>query len=387
MGTEDKAAGVEISGFVAPGFDAVRNCFISNFERDDHYKEIGAGFSVYLSGECVVDLYGGFADKARTRPWRADTTANIWSATKGLAAIAVAVLVDRGLIDYGEKVGTYWPEYACKGKEDTTVSQVLSHQAGLPGFVGPITLEEFCNWPTVVSRLQSQEPMWDPGTKNSYHAMTFGFLAGEIIRRASGMGIGDFVRETVAIPLDADFYIGLPESEEPRVAEMVPSPLELELDMTGVPPEALASITNPTMEPGLANRRLWRAAEIPAGNGQATARSLSRVYGAIANKGVLDGRRLLGESAISEMNTVQTERVDISLGVAPFWRNGVSGNINNMYGPGENTFGHSGWGGAVGCADPDREIGIGYVVNQMGNEALGDERSVALINTLYDCLG
>ena len=379
--------GVEVSGFAAPGFDAVRDCFISNFERKDHYREIGAGFSVYLAGECVVDLYGGFANKARTRLWQADTTANIWSATKGLTAIAVAVLVDRGLIDYGEKVGTYWPEFACRGKEDTTVSELLSHQAGLPGFVEPITLEEFCHWPTVVSRLASQEPMWAPGTRNSYHAMTFGFLAGEVVRRASGKGIGEVLQEAVAKPLDADVFIGLPESEEPRVAEMIPSPLELELDMTDLPPEALASITNPTMEPGLPNRRLWRAAEIPAGNGQATARGLSKVYGAIANKGELDGCRLLSESAIAKMNTVQTDRVDISIGVAPYWRNGVSGNINNMYGPGENAFGHSGWGGAVGCADPDGEIGIGYVVNQMGNEALGDERSVGLIKAFYDCLG
>lgn len=379
--------GVEISGFVSPGFEAVRECFITNFNRDDHYREVGAGFCVYLSGECVVDLCGGFANEARTRPWQEDTTANIWSATKGLTAIAVAVLVDRGLIDYGERVGTYWPEFACKGKEHTTVSQVLSHQAGLPGFVEPITLEEFYDWPTVVSRLESQEPMWEPGTKNSYHAMTFGFLAGEIIRRASGKGIGAFLQEAVAEPLGADVYIGLPESEEPRVAEMVPSPLELELDMSEMPPEALASVTNPTMEPGLPNNRLWRAAEIPAGNGQATARGLSKVYGAIANKGELDGCRLLSESAIAAMNTVQTDRVDISIGVAPYWRNGHSGNINHMYGPGENAFGHSGWGGAVGCADPDREIGIGYVVNQMGNEALGDERSVALIHTLYDCLG
>ncbi len=231
--------GAEISGFVAPGFEAVRECFISNFDRDDHYREVGAGFSVYLSGECVVDLYGGFADKARTRPWRENTTANIWSATKGLTAIAAAVLVDRGLIDYSERVGTYWPEFACKGKEDTTVSHVLSHQAGLPGFVEPITLEQFCDWPTVVSRLQSQEPMWEPGTKNSYHAMTFGFLVGEVIRRASGKGIGAFLQEAVAQPLGADVYIGLPESEEPRVAEMVPSPLELELDMTDLAPECV----------------------------------------------------------------------------------------------------------------------------------------------------
>ena len=334
----------------------------------------------------MVDLNGGYADKAKTRPWEASTTANIWSATKGLAAISAAVLVDRGLLDYGEKVGTYWPEYACNGKEDTTVSQVLSHQAGVPGFILPITLEEFCDWQTVISRLEVQAPMWVPGTKNSYHAMTFGFLAGELIRRASGKGIGAFLSEAVAGPLNAEAYIGLPESKEPQVAEMVPSPLELELDMSAAPPEALVSITNPIMEPTLPNTRMWRAAEIPAGNGQATAKGLARIYGAVANHGLLDGHQLMSQQTIEQMTTVQTDRVDIQIGVAPYWRNGLSGNINNMYGPGVNSFGHPGWGGSVGCADPDREIAIGYVVNQMGNEALGDARSVALVNAFYDCL-
>ena len=293
--------------------------------------------------------------------------------------------MDRGLVDYGDLVGKHWPEYACRGKEGTTVAHLLSHQAGLPGFVEPITMEQFYDWDVATERLADQEPMWEPGAKNSYHAMTYGFLAGEIVRRASGRSIGAFVRAELAEALEADVHIGLPASEDARVAPLVPSPLELELDFSDAPPEALASITNPTMMPTLPNDRAWRAAQIPAGNGHATALGLAKVYGVLANSGTFNGRRILRADTIDRLDTVQTDRVDIQLGIAPMWRNGLSGNVDGMYGSAPNAIGHSGWGGSFGSADRESGIAMGYVVNQMGHEALGDPRAVALADAVYRC--
>lgn len=377
----------EIHGRVEPEFEPVRDCFAANFDRSDEYRELGAAFAVFRGGDLVVDLYGGFRDAGRTRPWQPDTLANIWSSTKGITAVAVAILVDRGLVDYGDLVGKHWPEYACRGKEATTVSHLLSHQAGLPGFAEPISMEQFYDWEVVTERLANQAPMWEPGTKNSYHAMTFGFLAGEIVRRASGMSIGTFVRKELTGALDADFHIGLSASEDARVAELVPSPLELELDFSAAPPdpEALASITNPTLVPTLPNDRAWRAAQIPAGNGHATAVGLAKLYAVLANAGSFNGRRILRPETIDKLDRVQTERVDILLGIAPMWRNGLFGNIGGMYGSAPSAIGHSGWGGSFGSADRESAMAMGYVVNQMGHEALGDPRAVTLANTVYRC--
>jgi CubicO group peptidase (beta-lactamase class C family) len=377
---------VEVHGFTARGFERMRALFAANFERDDAYREIGASFAVYRGEELVVDLHAGYRDAARTIPWTADTLVNIWSATKGVTALEVAVLVDRDLLDYAAPVARYWPEYAQGGKEKTTVAQLMSHQAGLPGFEEPTPIEDFYDWEIVTSRLARQTPMWEPGTKNSYHAMTFGFLAGELVRRASGMRVGEFLAREVAGPLKADVFIGLPEREEHRVAPLVPSPAQKPFDRQNMPPEAVIAVTNPDMKPTLPNERAWRKAEIPAGNGHATALGLARLYAMAANGGTFDGVTLMKPVTVKALNTVQTTRPDILLGIAPMWRNGVAGSIMKMFGPNPDTFGHPGWGGSFGCADTDNRIAIGYVLNQMGDHTIGDPRGTALCEALYECL-
>ena len=231
---------VKINGEVAPGFERVADTFAANFERDDGYREIGASFAAYRGDQLVADLWAGSRDQARQVPWTRDTLVNVWSATKGVTALALAVLVGRGQIDYAAPVARYWPEFAANGKEDVTVSQLLSHQAGLPGFVEPTPLTDFYDWATVTDRLARQAPMWRPGEKNAYHAMTFGFLAGELVRRASGKSVGRFLAEDVAGPLKADVYIGLPESEEHRVAPLVASPTQAPFDLAAMPPAVMA---------------------------------------------------------------------------------------------------------------------------------------------------
>ncbi len=375
----------DVSGTVAPGFEAVLDAFAANFQNADPYRDVGASLCVYHRGEQVVDLWGGHRDAARAIDWTPDTLVNVWSTTKGVTAIALATLVDQGLIDYAAPVARYWPEFAQAGKGEITVAQLLSHQAGLPGFVEPTPLIDFYDWETVTSRLAAQPPMWAPGSLNSYHAMTFGFLAGELIRRVSGHSVGDFLRDRIALPLGADLFIGLPESEEPRVAPLIGPLVSAPFD-PAMPPEAIAAVTNPLMEPTLPNDRDWRAAQVPAGNGQATARGLARLYGALAHGGTLDGVRLMGPETIARMTTVQTTRPDLLLGLAPFWSMGLIVNDAGVYGPAKDTFGHSGWGGSFGCANVSADVAIGYTMNQMGPDLNGDPRSTGLCNAVFAAL-
>jgi CubicO group peptidase (beta-lactamase class C family) len=376
---------VTIEGVAAPGFETVRERFAGNFAREDAYQEVGAALAVYRRGERVVDLWAGWRDAGKTDPWTPDTLVNVWSTTKGVTAIAVARLVDQGRLDYEAPVVRYWPEFGAKGKGEVTVSQLLSHQAGLPGFAEPISLTEFYDWETATSRLAAQAPMWPPGTKNSYHAMTYGFLAGELIRRASGRSVGAYLAEEIAAPLGADVYIGLPEALEPRVAPLIAPRIAAPFDAAAMAPEALAAVTNPDMAPILPNERAWRAAEIPAGNGQASARGLARLYAAMANGGSLDGVNLMRRETVEAMIAVQTERVDLLLGVAPRWGRGVTRNPIGLYGPHPETFGHAGWGGSFGCADLGTGIAIGYVLNQMGERVVGDPRSSGLAEAVFAC--
>ena len=375
-----------IGGVAAPGFERVRDQFAANFERDDAYQEFGASLAVYQGEALVVDLWCGWRDARKTMPWTPDTLVNVWSTTKGVTAIAVARLVDQGRLDYAAPVARYWPEFAQNGKAAITVSQLLSHQAGLPGFTEPTPLEDFYNWETVARRLAAQAPLWEPGTKNSYHAMTFGFLAGELIRRASGLGVGQFLAREVAGPLGADIFIGLPEAEERRVSPLIAPRITAPFDLDAMAPEAAAAVTNPLMTPTLPNDRAWRAAEIPAGNGHATARGLARLYAAVANGGSLDGVRLMGPETVEAMIDVQTERVDILLGVPPRWGRGVTRNAIGIYGPEPAAFGHAGWGGSFGCGDTKAKVAIGYVLNQMGDRVVGDPRSTGLCEAVYACL-
>ena len=235
-------ATLQIEGQVAPGFEAARAAFAENFARPGDYQEVGAAFAAYHRGRCVVDLWGGFADRTRTRPWTRDTLINVWSATKGMTAAAVAMLVDRGLIGYGERIASVWPEFAQGGKAEVTLSQLMSHQAGLPGFIEPTSVQDQCDWVACCGKLARQAPVWVPGHATSYHAMTFGWLAGEVVRRVAKKTVGEFLRDEIAGPLAADIFIGLPGRLEPRVAEMVgPKRLADTADLP-LPPEAEAAL-------------------------------------------------------------------------------------------------------------------------------------------------
>ena len=376
-----------VQGHVSPGLEAVRDAFAGNFERTGDYAEVGAALCVYRHGEKIVDLWGGFADAARTRPWTADTLVNVWSTTKAAAAVAVARLVDRGLIAYDQPVAEVWPEFAAAGKGAITIAQVVSHQAGLPGFVEPTTLDDFYDWDRVTARLAAQAPVFEPGTLNSYHAATYGFLAGEIVRRVSGQSLGSLLREEVTGPLGADLFIGLPASEEGRVAELLPADHPAEVPLDRLPLPVRLGLSNPEQDPARCNTRAWRAAELPALNGQASARGVARFCAALAEGGTLDGVQVLSPAVLAAMTAIVADREDLLLGFNPQWGMGVAHNLIGIYGPNPRTFGHSGWGGSFGCADPDAHVAIGYVLNHMGPELVGDPRGKGLADEVFAALG
>jgi CubicO group peptidase (beta-lactamase class C family) len=377
-----------VEGFVAPGFEAVRAAFEGNLETG---LDLGAGVAVYRDGEPVVDLCGGWRDAERTTPYDHETLQLVFSTTKGATAICVGILVDRGLLDYDAKVAEYWPEFAAAGKADITVAQLVSHQAGIPAVDAGLTLQEVLAWDPIVRALEEQAPYWPPGTAFGYHALTYGYLAGELVRRISGKPIGEFFAAEVARPLGIDFWIGLPEQEEPRVAPLVPPPpappeiAELMRAMIG--PDtlggkalSLGGAFGVTANQFTFNRRDVHAAEIPAANGITNARSLARMYSACI--GEIDGVRLLSSEVVERARTTRTSGADKCLGFELSFGLGfmTAGPLTAMLGPG--SFGHFGAGGSIGMARPETGVAVGYVMNTMAGGVVGDPRSTSLVDAV-----
>ena len=383
---------IEIHGTVDEGFGPVADAFRSNFDGN----EKGACTALYVDGQKVVDLWAGVADTATGTPWNDDTLALVFSTTKGAAAICVAMLVEAGKVDYDEPVATYWPEFAAAGKETITVGQVMSHQAGLIFADPPLGRDEILAVTPVVETLAAQAPLWEPGTAHGYHALTYGWLAGEIVRRVDGRTLGTFFAEEIAGPLGIDFWIGLPEEHEERVAPLIGSPppqgeeLELMLKIAGPGTNGGRALT---MDGAFLlaggdmpfNTREVHATEMPAANGITNARSIARLYAATI--GEVDGVRLTGDATVNAMRAEQVHGEDLSLVLPTRFGYGFMLNAEYLplYGPG--SFGHYGAGGSLGFADVDAGIGFGYVMNQMGGGIAGDPRAVNLIESTRTCLG
>lgn len=390
------------SGWTADGFEGVREVFDMNFAEG---LEVGAAFSAYHRGRKVVDLWGGVADSASGRPWEEDTIILVFSTTKGITAICANKLVQDGRLDASAPVAQYWPEFAKNGKEDITIEYLLSHQAGLAWIDGEMTAEEALSWEPVIEALENQHPSWVPGSQHGYHATTFGWLVGEVIRRVTGRSVGTYFRDEIADPLGLDTWIGLPESQEPRAAtliSMLPEGISVEaLAAPGDDPvlQMIAMFLGPeTMlgrslyAPGGAlldqdiwNTRAMRAAEVPAANGMTDARSLARLYASCI--GEVDGVRVLDAAQIDRATTQLTEGpnrvlldLDIQFGLGFMLRSDL------LPIGGARSFGHFGAGGSVGWADPDADLAFGYVMNRMDMGLAGDQRSLRLINACYDAV-
>jgi CubicO group peptidase (beta-lactamase class C family) len=373
--------------------------FETNF-RD--LREIGAAVAVYIDGHKVVDLWGGVRERTGDKPaWTQDTLVNVYSCTKGLAALCVQQLIDRGKLDPDAPVAQYWPEFERQGKGEISLNTLLSHAAGLPAIMRRLPAQAVYNQPLMAAALADQAPHWIPGTAHGYHAQTFGFLLAEIVRRVAGCSIGQYLREQIAGPLGADAYIGLPAELDARVARVTrplgePTP-EGEVDLTAVwkrEPESLSALAfnNPPPQPGAAQTRDWRAAELPSSNGHASALGLARIYAAASGSAARDrpaSTELFSAEARERCSKELRFGADLVLRIRTRFGPGLmlsQPQGSGRFGPNPRSFGHPGMGGALGFADPDAHIGFGYVMNRAGAGILIDERPRRLIEAVYSSI-
>ncbi|MFF2811217.1 serine hydrolase domain-containing protein [Streptomyces sp. NPDC058000] len=389
-----------VNGRCAPGFEGVRGAFERNFRE---HREIGAAVAVTLDGEPVVDLWGGRADAAGSRAWERDTLVNVYSTTKGMTALCAHLLVDRGELDLDAPVAHYWPEFAQAGKEAIPVRWLLSHRAGLPAPREPLAEGRAYDWKYVCDALAATAPWWEPGAAQGYHAITFGYLVGEVVRRITGQSPGAFLRSEITGPLDAAVFIGTPVEEHPRCADMVGqlSPGQLGERFRDLPkppvrgiadhPRAGVTLALTYIPTGDVNSAAYRTAEIPSGNAHASARGLAAVYAALA------GGRLVGPATLEAMRRSQSrpDEPDLTLGaLAPEgsaaayrWGLGYMLNDRGQAGPNRRAFGHGGAGGSYAFADPENGVAYAYVMNRFGGGTSGeDPRSRALVAAVYTAL-
>ena len=378
--------GVLIHGHCEKEFLPVKEIFEQNFKSG---LEIGASFAVVLRGKLVIDLWGGYSDVNTSKPWEKDTIVNVFSTTKVMTALCIHVLVDKGLIDLDAPVAKYWPEFSQEGKEELPVRFLLSHSAGLPGFDIPIIPEDLYDWNKIIDILASQKPWWTPGTKTGYHAVTFGYLLGELVRRITGMSLGNFFRENIAAPLDIDFHIGLSKDKDSRTAEIIPHEnypsrmLRLLINLF------FKNIKRVFFNPNLFNvdfnSRECRAAEIPASNGHGNARSIARIGAILANGGELDNKRILSYNTVENAIEKQIKGRDVVMFYSPVkWGLGF-GLLNKNLLLGPKSFYWSGAGGSLCVMDLEKRLSIGYAMNKMN--MMKDTRAERLTQAVWKIVG
>jgi len=360
---------------------------------------------VYHHGQPVVDIWGGLANEATGTPWEPGTMAVSFSTTKGLTATCLHILADRGLVDYDAPVATYWPEFARNDKERITVYHLLTHQAGLAPVPEGLHGTDLLDWERVIHGLEEQEPVWEPGTETGYHAVTFGFLVGEIVRRVSGRRIGQFLSEEVCGPLGLrDMYIGTPASAEPRIAKLknrmvIPPDMMKQMAermKAGEPLVSELTLRALGMKPGqmptdqedhVFDTPAGHQAEVPAANGVMTARDLARLYACLGNYGELDGARILSEQRVRTMSTQQTCRPDKVIVFDVAYALGyMTGGLDGWpQGPRETAFGHAGLGGSIGYCDPEIEMAFGFTTNALSMDLVGYGRTASLAGAARAC--
>jgi len=378
---------VDIHGFCDERFAPVREAFERNFTE---YGDVGASFAATVEGEFLVDLWAGHADKARTRHWEEDTIVNVYSTTKTMSFLCAFVLADRGLLDFHAKVTDYWPEYGQNGKENTEVRHFMSHSAGVPGFDPKLgDASGLYDWDACVENLAKQAPWWEPGTKSGYHAVTQGYLIGELVRRITGRTLGTFFREEIAQPLGSDFHIGMPASEFGRVAQMIPDePAEgaagFAPEPGSIPARVFASAPAGT---DAVNTPAWREAEIPAAGGHGNARAVVRAQTPLANDGNAFGVELLSPASCRLMLEEQTDGPDAVL-TLPI-RFGLGYAFPNPFmpmSPNEDAMFWGGAGGSTIVVDQKARVCLSYVMNQMKAAIVGDRRGGGLGKAFYESL-
>jgi CubicO group peptidase (beta-lactamase class C family) len=375
----------EIQGSCDERFAAVRAAMQANFDQG---LDVGASVAVTIEGELVVDLWGGYADEARTAPWQRDTITNVWSTTKTMTALSALILADAGELDLHAPVARYWPEFAAAGKERVEVRHLLGHTAGLCGWQEPVTYETLYDWEKATALLAAQAPWWEPGTASGYHAITQGYLVGEVIRRVTGRTVGQFFAAEIAGPLDADFHIGLDPSQFGRVANVIPPPPlvppDAEIDLTSIP---MRTLTNPPLDATVAWTEPWRRAEIPAANGHGNARSVAIAQSVLACGGEVRGRRFLSARGCEAVLEEQANGIDLVMGVPIRFGMGYGLNSEALpISPNQRACFWGGWGGSLIVVDLEARMTAAYVMNRMGEGTLGDLRGAGVVAAAYASL-
>ncbi len=371
-----------VSGVCDERFGKVREVLQGNLADGG---DLGASVAVNLGGELVVDLWGGFCDPQRTTPWGRDTITNVWSTTKTMTALSALMLIDRGELDAHAPVARYWPEFAAGGKADIELRHLMSHTAGLPGWDEPLEVEDLYDWEKATSLLAGQTPWWKPGSASGYHAITQGYLVGEVVRRVTGQSLGEFFAAELAGPLGADFHIGLGPSDDARVSPVVPLP-----SLAGAAPVgslAERALKNPVLGAAESWTEPWRRAEIPAANGHGNARSVVTVQSVLACGGETGGKRLFSSKLADVIFEEQANGTDLVLG-SPL-RHGIGYGLISPevpLSPNEHACYWGGWGGSIVVIDIDARMTVAYMMNRMVDGLAGDLRGAGLVFAAYDAL-
>ncbi|WP_333896959.1 serine hydrolase domain-containing protein [Brevundimonas aurantiaca] len=370
---------LDIHGVCDPRFASVKDAFAANFtDAPEGLNEVGARFCLMIEGAPVVDLWAGHADTAKTAPFAEDTLTPVFSTGKAVMALLMATAVEAGKVAYDEKVSQIWPAFGQAGKDKVTVAQLMSHQSGLPGFSEPVEPSLWFDPAAVNARLAAQAPMWEPGTASGYHPVTVGYLANEVFRLTTGRTMGQALRADFA---DLDLWIGLPEDQHGRVAQMrKPSAAP---SLGTIDPIKQAAFLDRGSAPGGRGSAEWRKMEIPSANMHATAAGLARMLGVVANEGMLDGRRVLSKGVLRDLTRERIHGQDKVLPYVISWAAGLMRNDGlNVFGPGE-SLGHYGWGGSMAMADPSRRLSAAYVMTRQSPHLIGDPRPRRLLEALY----
>ncbi|MEO1552555.1 MAG: serine hydrolase domain-containing protein [Pseudomonadota bacterium] len=371
---------ISISGFAASGFEPVQETFEDNFSE---HRELGAGFAAYLDGELIVDLRGGFADRRKERLWDERTIVPVYSTTKPVAALVLARIIDALPAGYETPVSDLWPKFGANGKGVVTIAQLVSHQAGLPGFVEPVDPALWLDPDACAAALAPLAPLWEPGTAHGYHPLTWGYLIGEVVKRIDGRSLGTILREEITGSGGIDFQIGTPAIEHNRVAEIM-RPRALP-DLGELNTATKAAFLTKWAAPDRGGA-IWREIEIPSANGIGTAKAVAQLYGIYAHGGKRNGERVISEAAFDALTRSRIKGQDLVLPYITEFAAGVMRNNLGLYGPNPDTLCHSGWGGSLALGDPDRKLSAAYVMNRQSNSLQGDPRATRLINSLYGCL-
>ena len=375
----------DIKGTFDERFAAVADVLSANLDRG---ADVGASACVVYEGETVVDIWGGTIDDQGT-PWAEDTIINVWSTTKTMTALTALLLADRGELDFHAPVARYWPEFAANGKEAVEVRHLMGHTAGLSGWQEPMTEADVCDWEKATSLLAAQAPWWEPGTASGYHALTQGYLVGEVIRRAAGgVTVGELFAKEIAGPLGADFHIGTAPEHDARVALVIPPANSTlggeELQALGADSIAVRTLTNPPLTADWSWTEPWRRAEIPAAGGHGNARSVARVQSVLSHGGEVDGVRLLSEAGCDVVFEQQSNGTDLVLQAPLTLGMGYGISSPEMpIGPNTHTCFWGGWGGSVVINDLDNRLTVAYVMNRMGEGTTGDDRGIGIAFAAY----